>query len=153
MGSAEDKILTKLGLSARSNQPTRPTRPADRPAHSASGKKSGKILSAKGVRDMVLLSLDDMKAVRPVTLDVSKLTDTTDYIVVAEGNSKRHVTAIADKVWEDAKKTDCEVFGAEGREHGEWVLIDLNTVVVHLMLPENREYYRLEDLWQVGSDY
>ena len=92
-----------------------------------------------------------MKAINPVLLDVEKVTEMADYIIVAEGTSKRHIASIADKVWEDAKKAKYEIIGIEGRTEKEWILIDLNCVVVHIMLPEIRELYRLESLWQVNS--
>ena len=99
----------------------------------------------------MVASLQSMKAINPVLLDVEKVTEIAYYIIVAEGASKRHIVSIADKVWEDAKKAKYEVLGIEGRGEKEWILIDLNCVVVHIMLPAIRELYRLESLWQVNS--
>ena len=92
-----------------------------------------------------------MKAINLVLLDVHAMTEIASYIIVTEGASKRHVAALADRVWEDAKKANYEVLGIEGRRAKEWILIDLNCVLVHIMLPETRELYRLESLWQVDA--
>jgi ribosome-associated protein len=92
-----------------------------------------------------------MKAVNPTVLDVRGLTDIADTLVVASGNSDRHVRSIADRVIEYAKKAGHRPVGVEGERDGEWVLVDLQDVIVHIMLPRVREFYRLEDLWDVSA--
>jgi len=92
-----------------------------------------------------------MKAVNPTVLDVRGLTDIADTLVVASGNSDRHVRSIADRVIEYAKKAGYRPMGVEGERDGEWVLVDLQDVIVHVMLPRVREFYRLEDLWDVSA--
>ena len=88
-----------------------------------------------------------MKAVNVKVLDVRGLTDIADTLIVASGTSDRHVRSIADHVIDQAKRNGFRPLGAEGAREGEWVLVDLQDVVVHVMLPRVREFYGLERLW------
>jgi ribosome-associated protein len=97
----------------------------------------------------VVAALDDMKAVNVKVMDVRKVTDVADCMVLASGTSDRHVRSIADKVVEKAKAAGFRPMGLEGERDGEWVLVDLNDVIVHVMLPRVREFYGLEGLWEV----
>jgi ribosome-associated protein len=99
------------------------------------------------LRDLVIDALEDRKGRNIVTLDVGKITDITDFMVVASGTSNRHVKALVDQVIESAKAADNAPLGVEGRETHEWVLVDLGDVLVHLMQAETREFYDLERLW------
>ena len=96
-------------------------------------------------------ALEELKAVNVRILDVRKLTDVADVLVIASGNSDRHVRSIADRVVADAKKAGFRPVGVEGERDGEWVLVDLQDVIVHIMLPRIREFYRLENLWDVSA--
>jgi ribosome-associated protein len=96
-------------------------------------------------------ALDEMKAVNVRVLDVHKLTDIADTMVIASGNSDRHVRSIADRIVEHAKKAGFRPMGVEGERDGEWVLVDLQDIIVHIMLPRVREFYRLESLWDVSA--
>jgi len=96
-------------------------------------------------------ALDEMKAVQVKVLDVRQLTDIADTLIIASGTSDRHVRSIADRVLEHAKKAGFRAMGVEGQRDGEWVLVDLQDVIVHIMLPRVREIYRLENLWDVSA--
>lgn len=103
------------------------------------------------LQDVVTAALDDMKAINIRVLDVRGLTDIADTMVIASGNSDRHVRSIADRVVEKAKEAGFRSLGMEGERDGEWVLVDLQDVVVHVMLPRIREFYGLERLWDNSS--
>ncbi len=92
-----------------------------------------------------------MKAVNVKVLDVRGLTDIADTLIVASGTSDRHVRSIADHVIEQAKRNGFRPLGTEGSREGEWVLVDLQDIVVHVMLPRVREFYGLERLWDAGT--
>lgn len=100
---------------------------------------------------VVEAALADMKAVNVTILDVRGLTDIADIMVIASGNSDRHVKSIAERVGYDAKKAGFHPMGVEGERDGEWALVDLNDVIVHVMLPRVREFYRLESLWDISA--
>src|SRR5579863_418596 len=102
------------------------------------------------LQSAVMAALDDIKAVNGRVLDVRGLTDIADTMVIASGNSDRHVRSIAERVVEKAKAAGFRPFGTEGARDGEWVLVDLQDIVVHVMLPRVREFYALESLWDVG---
>jgi ribosome-associated protein len=98
----------------------------------------------------VTTALEDMKAVNVRVLDVRGLTDIVDTMVIASGNSDRHVRSIAERVLEKAKAAGFRPLGTEGERDGEWVLVDLQDILVHVMLPRVREFYGLERLWDGG---
>lgn len=99
------------------------------------------------LRDLVVETLNDMKARDIEVMDVRGKTAVTDYMVVASGTSDRHVKAIAQTVAFRAKDGGEQPLGTEGLDEGEWALVDLNGVVVHVMLPKVRDFYGLERLW------
>jgi ribosome-associated protein len=108
--------------------------------------------SASPLQDVVTATLDDMKAVNVKVLDVRGLTDIADTMIIASGNSDRHVRSIADRVAEKAKAAGFRPLGTEGERDGEWVLVDLQDIILHVMLPRVREFYGLERLWDNGSE-
>ena len=106
---------------------------------------------ASPLQETVTAALDDMKAVNVKVLDVRGLTDIADTMVIASGNSDRHVRSIADNVARKAKEAGFRPLGTEGARDGEWVLVDLTDILVHVMLPRVREFYGLERLWDQGE--
>jgi len=105
----------------------------------------------KQLAAFVMDVLDDLKAEDIRCLDVRHLTTITDMMVIASGRSDRHVRALADAVVEQCKEFGWRPLGVEGQQAGEWILVDLADVVVHVMLPRTRDFYDLEKLWDISS--
>lgn len=104
-------------------------------------------MNAEELRDFVINTLDDMKGREISCLYVSQITTFTDYMIVVTGTSTRHVKSLADDVAKKVKDAGNTVIGMEGQRQGEWVLIDLGDVLVHVMMEEVRKLYDLESLW------
>jgi len=141
---------------ARAKSATKPAAgKTARPARSGGTRARPKAAAAPKarptLRDVVLGALAELKAVDVKALDVRGLTDITDTMVVASGTSDRHVKSIADRVVQRCKEAGFRPFGLEGERDGEWVLLDLQDVVLHVMLPRVREFYALEKLWEGGA--
>jgi ribosome-associated protein len=113
--------------------------------------ETGVPLSTDKLQALAVDALEDLKGVDVQVLDVRGLTSITDRMVVVSGTSSRHVKALADNVALKAKQAGNPPLGVEGEQAGDWVLLDLGDVIVHVMLPETREFYALEKLWSVGS--
>nr|WP_254871616.1 ribosome silencing factor [Pseudooceanicola sp. HF7] len=105
-------------------------------------------LTAKGQLDLILTSLEDDKAEEIVTIDLAGKSSIGDYMVVCSGRSSRQVSAIAEKLVERLKEVTGRTAKVEGKETGDWVLIDTGDIVVHVFRPEVREFYQLEKMWQ-----
>ena len=118
---------------------------------SSAGKRSKPAKSPQTVAQVVAHALDDLKAFETTFLDVRHLTTVTDAMAIASGRSDRHVRAIAHAVVEQSKRAGFRPIGVEGANAGEWVLVDLGELVVHVMLPRVREFYNLEKLWDITA--
>jgi ribosome-associated protein len=105
-------------------------------------------LNHKEFIDFVVDKADDMKARDIVIIDVSEKSTVTTTMVVCSGNSKRHVSSIAENVIVECKQTEHAPLSVEGKDVGEWVLVDLGEVVLHVMQDQTRDFYQLEKLWQ-----
>jgi ribosome-associated protein len=92
-------------------------------------------------------ALEDIKARDIVVLDVRRVTSLFDKMIIASADSTRQSKALADNVQEKVKALGARVHGVEGEQLGEWILLDLGQVVVHIMQPATRRYYNLEELW------
>jgi len=102
--------------------------------------------------EQVIHALADMKALDVTTLYVEPITSIADWMIICTGTSTRHVKAIADKLVEVMKHKGYQPLGVEGQQEAEWVLVDLNTIIVHIMLQETREFYALERLWGTSNE-
>ena len=103
------------------------------------------------ISDAIVAALEDAKAKDIVCLDVRHLTTMTDYMIIASGTSDRHVKSIAGNLIDDMKEAGRRPYGVEGEEDGEWVLVDMQDAIVHVMLPRVREFYNLEKLWDISA--
>ena len=103
-------------------------------------------MNIKQIEQLIIETLDENKAVDIRNLDVTHLTDVTDYMIICSGTSNRHVNALADKVQRALKKQQIHPISVQGKETNEWILIDLGDIVVHVMQNEARNFYNLEKL-------
>jgi ribosome-associated protein len=106
-----------------------------------------KTLPLEDIKAAVVDALEDIKAFDITVMDVRQMTTVTSYMIVASGNSTRQCKAIADNVREKLKEKGVDARGIEGEKDGEWVLVDLGEIVIHVMVPATRAYYNLEQLW------
>jgi ribosome-associated protein len=113
--------------------------------------RTNKSVTTATLRKSVIDALEELKAKDVREIDVRGKTSIADLLVIASGTSARHVKSIADEVSKYAKKAGVMPLGVEGEVEGEWVLVDLGDVIVHVMLPRIREFYGLERLWTVGD--
>ncbi len=140
---------TKPGL--RSTKPAA-TKASAKPAPRNRVKPNRTPDAAERLHALVRKALEDLKAKDIQEIDVRGKSSVTDLMVVASGTSSRHTKSIADEVVKQAKHAKLPPIGVEGQREGEWVLVDLGDIVVHVMLPRTREFYGLERLWTVGDD-
>jgi ribosome-associated protein len=137
-------------------KPARKPKPASTPKPKAAPPKAAKPKAAPPktatpvLQSVVLDALSDMKALDVKILDVRGLTDIADTMVIASGTSDRHVRSVAQRVIEKTKQSGFRPHGVEGQQDGDWVLIDLSEMIVHVMLPRVREFYGLEKLWDLS---
>ncbi len=106
-------------------------------------------MNSEKLCDLVGDALEEIKGLDIVKLSVRDMTSVTDWMIVASGTSSRHVQALVDNVAEKAKAAGHRPIGVEGESGGEWVLLDLQDALVHVMLPKVREFYNLEKLWSI----
>ena len=105
-------------------------------------------LNSEDLVKLAIDALEEIKAQDITTIDVREKTSITDFMVIASGTSSRHVKSLVDNVLEKTKEQGVRPIGSEGLDSGEWALLDLGDIVVHVMLPTTRQFYDLERLWQ-----
>ena len=105
-------------------------------------------MDIRKLQKIVVSALEDIKGKDIEVLNTTKLTSMFDRLVIATGDSNRQVKALARNVQDKVREAGAEVLSVEGEETGEWVLVDLGDIVVHVMQPSVRQYYNLEELWQ-----
>ena len=103
------------------------------------------------LQQLVIEKVDDMKAQDIKVIDVRGKSSITDLMIIATGNSTRHVKSLAQTVELAAKEAGVKPLGMEGEQQGDWVLLDLNDVILHVMLANVRDFYNLEKLWEAGQ--
>lgn len=104
-------------------------------------------MDSQQLKAFVIDKIDDMKGRDIVTIDVTGKSTITDTMIICSGNSKRHVSSIAEHVVVETKQVGHAPSNVEGKETGEWVLVDLGDIIVHVMQDETRDFYQLEKLW------
>jgi ribosome-associated protein len=109
------------------------------------------MMKEEDLKNLVVDALEDIKGIDIRAIDVGHLTDVTDHLIIASGASNRQVKALSDNVLMKCKELGERPLGVEGQGEGEWVLIDYGAVVVHVMLPDTREFYDLERLWDIAA--
>lgn len=109
-------------------------------------------MNVEELQASVIDSLESMKAQEIAVLDVRGKSPMTDLMIIATGNSTRHVKSIAASLVKDMKEQDMQPLGSEGENNGEWVLVDLGDIVVHVMQRDVRDFYNLEKLWGVQEE-
>jgi len=110
-------------------------------------KSSPTPMKPEAIKKLALQALDALKAEDIIIIDVRDHANFTDFMIIASGRSTRHVKSIASEVIETAKTSNLPPLGVEGEDVGEWILVDLGDVIVHVMLPDTRQFYELERLW------
>jgi len=108
-------------------------------------------MNSEKLSALIVAALEDVKAQDIVILDVRKMTSVTDYMIVASGTSNRHVKALIENVADRTREAGHRYIGIEGEEGGEWVLLDLQDALVHVMQPKVRAFYNLEKLWSMET--
>ena len=111
------------------------------------------MLDVEQLKALVIEALEDVKGTDIRVIDVQGKTSVTDVMVFATGNTSRQVKALANSVIAKVKEYDIKPLGTEGEQHGEWALVDLGDVVVHIMQPSIRDFYNLEKLWGEDSPF
>ena len=101
----------------------------------------------KELKETILNSLEDIKAVNPVAIDVKNISSLTDFMVIASGTSNRHLAAMSERVLEGLKENNVSGIRIEGQGGDEWLLVDAGDLIIHLMSSDAREFYDLESLW------
>lgn len=104
-------------------------------------------LTLEQILDLTIDTLDGLKAKNITVLEVAHLTEVAERIVICEATSKRHVKALADKLGAAMKEAGLQPLGREGDKDSDWTLVDLGSVVAHVMTAQAREFYDLEGLW------
>jgi len=114
--------------------------------------KDAKVVTQEMLITKIVKVLDDKKAEDIVSLNVHDLTTVTENMIIASGQAHTQLRAMMNGVLEEIKKLGVQALGVEGEQNGEWILLDLGSVLVHLMLPQVRKYYELEKLWSVRPE-
>jgi len=105
------------------------------------------LTSTLSIKKLAISALEDIKAFDIISLDVKKLTSISDFMIIASASSTRQTKALARNIKDKMSDFGVEVVGIEGETEGEWVLVDLGDIIIHIMTPTTRAYFNLEELW------
>ena len=108
------------------------------------------MLEIEELKELVIDAIEDVKGIDMRLLDVKGKTSVTDIMIIVSGNTARQVKSIANNIIEKSKAAGHRPLGIEGDEYGEWTLVDLGDIIIHVMQPSIRDFYNLEKLW--GED-
>ena len=100
------------------------------------------------LKDTCLKVLDDQKAEDINIIDLSNKNSIADYVLIASGTSSRHVLTLKDKIVQEVKKNNLRPSLVEGEDTANWIIVDLNSIIIHLFRKEVREYYEFDDIWK-----
>jgi ribosome-associated protein len=118
---------------------------------SKTSNKTSKKFTPKKFKQLVEKELDELQGIDTVYIDISKLTSVADGMWVTTGRSRRHTQAIAENLMEKLKENGMPALSISGYENAEWILIDCTDYLVHVLLQDMRDFYQLEDLWQISE--
>lgn len=138
---------TKMAARKTTTQKTSVTAAKPAAKNTTSRKNTKAAANTPSITERVVSAVENLKGKDIVCMDVRKLTDVTDTLIIVSGTSNRHVKSLADNAMMELKKSGKRAYNIEGAEAGEWVLVDFGDVVLHVMQPHIREFYDLEKLW------
>jgi len=147
VGLPNRKAVAKRPAPAKVPAKPAATTPAKAAARKPAARPAAKP-KAPSLAEIAVRALEDLKAHNIKVIDVRKLTDVADTMIIATGTSNRHVQSLATRVVDRIEEAGYRALGIEGQSEGEWVLVDLQDVLVHVMQPRIREFYGLEKLWE-----
>lgn len=107
------------------------------------------MLDSTAIQTLAVNTLENNKAQNINLIDITELTDIADAMIICTATSTRHATAMAGKLLREMKNAEVQPLGVEGLDKGDWILVDLQDVIVHIMLADIREFYNLEKLWEI----
>ena len=110
-------------------------------------------MQSKETQELIYKVIEDAKGQDIRVLDVRDISDIADYMIVASGTSSRHVSSVADRIVDELRDHGCRPIGIEGKQGGDWVLIDFGDVIAHIMRPQIRDFYNLEKLWDTSLEH
>ena len=102
---------------------------------------------------LIYNTLEEHRATNIASIDVSSRTDITDLLIICSARSKRHAKSLADRIIKVSKNNGFTPYGVEGKTEAVWILVDLQDIIIHILLPEVREFYHLEKLWHPENAY
>jgi ribosome-associated protein len=153
--AAKGKAAAKAPAKTKIGKPKNKAMAKAGPGPKAAAKKktagTAAVDPSAALKALAIAALEDLKAVDIKVLDVRELTPITDHMVICTGTSNRHVKSLAENVMDQAKQKGFRPIGVEGLGEGEWVLVDLNGVLVHVMQAQPRLFYQLEKLWDMSG--